>query len=300
MSLKGSLTEFSMADIFKMLGLTGKTGCLKVVKKEAEGSVYFREGKVFFAATRQNRVLLGVRLVEEGLVTPEQLSEGLAEQKSGKSSERLGQILIKRGHIDEAVLHHFVIEQIEDSLYQIFEWQDGDFAFAGDEMADEEDIGVYLTAEEVISEAGRWREEWKQIRKILPELDVKVNLGLPDDGEAKSLEPEEWRLVYLMDGKCTLSSLQKKAGMTKLGLCRVLAGMINKKLVVATSLDESATDEVSVEEEADEEETAAADQAGDKSEGDESIPAEWASYYERLYRQASVAKDLVKRMAPKK
>ena len=40
------------------------------------------------------RTLLGALLIEEGLVTPEQLEVALAEQRRGDGTKRLGEILI--------------------------------------------------------------------------------------------------------------------------------------------------------------------------------------------------------------
>jgi len=53
---------------------------------------------------------LGEILLEEGMVTEEQLEKAIAEQS--KTSEPLGSVLVKQGHITEDVLYHFLAMQV--------------------------------------------------------------------------------------------------------------------------------------------------------------------------------------------
>ncbi len=45
MSLSGSLRDFSIPDVFRLVSLSGKSGVLHLTRDDAEGSVWFRDGQ---------------------------------------------------------------------------------------------------------------------------------------------------------------------------------------------------------------------------------------------------------------
>jgi hypothetical protein len=49
MSLQGTLADFSVADLFQLLGLGQRTGCLKLEHETEQGEVYFKEGYIVAA-----------------------------------------------------------------------------------------------------------------------------------------------------------------------------------------------------------------------------------------------------------
>ncbi|MCS6775909.1 MAG: type II secretion system protein GspE, partial [Chthonomonadaceae bacterium] len=59
------------------------------------------------------RALLGSILVEEGLITPEQLEIGLAEQRRTESGKRIGEILIGLRYLSEAGLLRALSRQLD-------------------------------------------------------------------------------------------------------------------------------------------------------------------------------------------
>ena len=57
--LKGSLEEFALSDIFRLLSFTKKTGKLDVARAAGNGTVYFKGGDVYFAESSLSREPLG-------------------------------------------------------------------------------------------------------------------------------------------------------------------------------------------------------------------------------------------------
>ncbi len=51
MSLEGNLTDFTLPDLFQLLGLGKRTGCLKIERKNKTGNIYFDEGMIVYART---------------------------------------------------------------------------------------------------------------------------------------------------------------------------------------------------------------------------------------------------------
>ena len=130
MALRGNLRDFSLPDVFQLVTLSGKSGVLRIKRADAEGSVWFRDGEVFFAQSDWHREPLGTRLVAAGKITPSALSRALGVQRAEMSAgRRLGQILVDEGFTTDRVLEAFVQEQIQDTISDLFRWAEGDFAF---------------------------------------------------------------------------------------------------------------------------------------------------------------------------
>jgi len=99
MALEGTLRDFSLADIFQLIGLQRKTGVLTLRGKDDTVTVTFLDGKVV-AADSLNRRLetrLGSVLMKSGLLTQDQLNRALDIQK--ETLQRLGYVLKHYGII---------------------------------------------------------------------------------------------------------------------------------------------------------------------------------------------------------
>src|SRR3954468_23217028 len=94
MALEGTLKDFSLADIFQLIGLQRKTGVLTLRSKDDTVTVTFLDGKVVGADSLNRRLetRLGSVLMKSGIVTQEQLARALDIQK--ETLQRLGYVLV--------------------------------------------------------------------------------------------------------------------------------------------------------------------------------------------------------------
>ncbi|MDI6821288.1 MAG: DUF4388 domain-containing protein [Actinomycetota bacterium] len=152
---------------------------------------------------RQIRVLTaeGKLLIDAGLMSQDELKEALLCQQE-QPEKRLGEILISMG-MKKDLLDQFIKEQIEDALFEIFDWKEGSYYFETNNVPEEEDIGIYMSVEDIIAEATKRQEEWQKIKEVLPSLDTMVQMS---EAPVKSKEdiiikPEEWKILYLLDKK---------------------------------------------------------------------------------------------------
>src|ERR671919_1884426 len=115
--LKGSLEEFSLSDVFRLLSFTKKTGKLDVKRSAGEGVVFFRDGEVYFAQTSLRREPLGQKLIRAGHLTETQLMKAL--DTHAQTGERVGEILLQEDAITEEQLIDAVRGQIEDAAFDL-------------------------------------------------------------------------------------------------------------------------------------------------------------------------------------
>ena len=234
MLLRGNLKEFSLPNVFQLVKMSAKTGCLTLVREGEEGKVFFRDGRIHYASSSPQGVPLGERLVKAGRITTKQLKTALAEQRISEDAGRLGAILIERGAIDRATLEQAVREQIEDVTFNFFSWSDGEFAFAADETVDAEDIVLEMNVENVIMEGCRRIDEWELIFEKLGSLEKVPHLAMSEaveDAGEVGLTADEWRVVCSIDDRCDIGTVLKECGLDRFNGAKVIYSLFSAGLV---------------------------------------------------------------------
>lgn len=239
--LQGSLETFALPDVFRLLAENQVTGALKVARESGEGMVYFREGEVYYSFSSLTREFLGQRLVNAKLITQGQLLRALDEQKK-LERVRLGDLLVEKGYISDELLNTFLKEQIQDSIFNLLQWDRGTFSFENDVVSPQE-VGLSVSVENLIMESSRRIEEWEVIRRKIPNMDVVLRMAPtpPDDMEI-NIKPEEWKLMVLADGKRTVRDISAAAERSEFDTAKILYGLITAGLLdVSTSPSSAAT-----------------------------------------------------------
>lgn len=241
MALRGNLRDFSLPDVFQLVQLSGKTGVLRITGPEAEGGIWFREGEVFFAQSNWRREQLGERLVAAQRITPAALARALdlraIEPDGGR---RLGQILVDEGYITPQVLETFVQEQIQDTIFDLMRWDEGDFDFEVLPGVVHEDIGLSVSIENIVMEGSRRLEEWQRIKKKVPSTGMVFKMATaPGEGTFEiSLKPVEWSLLLLIDGTRSVRELAVETHSTDFDVARVIYGLFSAGLLEVPSDEE--------------------------------------------------------------
>ena len=236
MALEGNLKDFSLEDMFRLLASGRKTGTLLLERSDAEGKVCFKKGRVFFASSNWNRESLGRRLVKAGVISEKQLRQALGLQKiqkKEKANRRLGQILVDEGYLESRVLENFIQEQINDTLFDLFRWEEGELRFEAGESCEDEDIGISVSVENIVMESSRRLELWNRIRTKIPSMDSRfIMAGAPGDKSMEiHLKPKEWMLLCYLHGGRTVRELVDLTGYNDFETAKILFGMYSAGLI---------------------------------------------------------------------
>jgi uncharacterized protein DUF4388 len=181
MALEGTLKDFSLADIFQLIGLQRKTGVLTLRGKDDTVTVTFLDGKVVGADSLNRRAenRLGTVLIRTGVLTTDQLNRALEIQR--ETLQRLGFILTHYGIISQDVLREAIELQMMQIVYRLFRWKDGDYQFSQETTIEyDRDNVTPVTAESILMEGARMIDEWPIIEKRIRSYDMVFRKKLTD------------------------------------------------------------------------------------------------------------------------
>jgi hypothetical protein len=192
MALKGTLKDFGIADIFQLISHQSKTGVLHLHSKDQEVRISFVNGDVVRAesTTRKSKDLLGAMLVRAEVLSEAQLEQALEIQK--RTLKRLGNILVERGFIGQADLKQFTLLQTTETVYKLFNWEAGTYAFEAEDVVYDKDTVDPIRSENALMEGFRMVDEWPMVRKKITSLEMtfKKAKQLPGQAEPGSVDDE--------------------------------------------------------------------------------------------------------------
>lgn len=169
MSLRGSLQDFGLPEVFQLIAQQGKSGILEVRADGGSFEVAFRDGRVVRACPAESKPddALAELLLRTGVVRETELRAARARQKS--TLESLAHILEASGTLAREELVKTARILTNDNLFDLFRCKEGSFRFRPetiDAAPGDEDVG----ADHVVLDAMRMQDEWPLIAARLPDL----------------------------------------------------------------------------------------------------------------------------------
>ncbi len=247
MALQGTLKDFSLADIFQLIGLQKKTGVLTLKSGAETVTVSFLDGSVVAADSLPKRMedRLGRVLVKSKQITDVQLQHALKLQK--QTLKRLGTVLLEQKYLGQNALREALRIQVSQSIYRLFRWRDGEYRFSQDQKLDyDRDNVLPLTAESILMEGARILDEWPMVEKRVGSYSGIFRRTKAAEqavaGQGKSgivLSPEEKSVLQGVDGQASVQDLIESSLLSEFDTCRVLYELIGRGLVEKVGVAES-------------------------------------------------------------
>lgn len=233
MAIKGSFKEVSLPDVLQLLAVGRKTGCLKVTDGSNFGSIYFKDGKISFANLLNRPDRLGDRLFSRGLITAQQQEEALKKQKEEDGKRRLGVILLEMGLIKETDIEADVSDQIEDTIFFLLRWVEGEFFFEPEAIPENENILVSLDAMNLLLEEARRVDEWRTLEKKLPSPQTVLEKIIVDLDKQKEidLKSEEKQVLSLVDGYRSSAEIMEASALGEFATSKIIYGLLLSGLI---------------------------------------------------------------------
>jgi tetratricopeptide (TPR) repeat protein len=226
MAIKGSLKEASLPDVIQLLFLGRRTGCLAVADGQNFGTIYFNEGQIVSASIVNRRDRLGDMLVRNNRITAEQLQAAVGAQNHTRE-RRLGMLLVEQGAISPEELADYVRLQLEEAVYYLFTWTSGTFNFESGVVPEAGDANLRVNPEMLLLEGARRVDEWSVIQKKIPSLDLIFTVDAAHLRQSDvTLSKAQQQIVPLLDGSRDVQQVVEDSGLVEFEVGQALYGLI--------------------------------------------------------------------------
>jgi hypothetical protein len=201
--ITGNLKTMQLSELLQWLSLGQKTGTLLIEGHGVEKRIYFQNGRINSSSSSDQREYLGHFLVSHGYITEEELKMAMEVQE--ESNILLGKILVMINAISETDLLRLMRKKAEESIYDVFLWEEGNFEFVDGELPELKMVPLSLDVTGIIMEGLRRYDEWQRIRlrvpddKVVPQIVRPLNLD--------ELSEREKLIVPYIDGQRTIEEI---------------------------------------------------------------------------------------------
>jgi len=205
MSLQGDFATMPLPDLLQWLAISQKTGILLLQRREIIKEIYFRIGKIVASASNDPREYFGQFLLSHGKIGEDDLMR--AFQKQGETGIKLGRILVMEGTLQEDEVQRFLRIKAEETIYDLFLWEEGTFKFFNDAPAQETHVAIEMDVTSIMMEGTRRSDEWARIRNVFPSSETVIKV-VPDSLTRSILsDPLYNRMIQLLEIPRRISDL---------------------------------------------------------------------------------------------
>lgn len=217
LQVRGNLRDTPLTEVLSELHRWRASGALLVSNGPIKKLVYLREGAPFFVRSNVLSETLGQLLVRERLITLRECEESLARSQQSKRMQ--GTELIELGCISPANLAYALQLQLEQKLFDLFAWSEGEYRFNPRAAMPEAQIALEMTPARVMLEGVKRSYDDARARAALGDV-AACRVQFTDDPldrfQDMGLEAEEAQLYALIDGKRTVAEVLAISALGKL------------------------------------------------------------------------------------
>jgi hypothetical protein len=212
--LSGSLDDFPLPDVLRLLARGTKHGVLHVYGDVVRGRVYLNEGKISYATTR----------------TTDDFAEGSgAESRANQDRRRLH--LDEVGNEDPELFNDFLKLQITEVLVRLGRETSGSFVFQNG-VVPQEAVKEPFTVDELLAGAEAELKEWHRIEAIIGTTSQPMSMVVPiDEDQTVTLSGLEWNTLGVLATPSTTRDVAEQLQVFEIVAGRVIARLVEEGLV---------------------------------------------------------------------
>ena len=284
MALKGTLKDFSIADIFQLIGQQQKSGSLYITNQEQIAHIMFDRGMVVIARFKQSNedLMIGNMLLRASVISEDQLEEAMENQQTTLRS--IGDILLSLNYILPENLTEFVSLQVKEVLFKIFQWKDGLYEFVSEDFKYNKKLIKLERSEQLLLDGFRMLDEWPGILKKINSLttvyksiidpsrikirkegekegddagiDQELEMAFKEYTEGEKIEgpipsgltfvEKERKVLLLIDGERSIKDIVYLSRMGTFETCSIIVSLLDKGAVMKTDFASPAKSELSI------------------------------------------------------
>lgn len=241
MGFQGNLKSLSFPDLLQLLTMGKKTGTLRVTHGERIKEIYFKEGHIIYATSTCPDDMIENILLKKGKITRDELAK--AKQVQEITGKGLPQTLVYLNILSKEDVAEQVRAQIEEIVFSLFSWEDGEFTFEDNKLPDTEYMVTALNTMNILMEGTRRIDEWARIRKNLPPDNtvLKVSPMVFSQRDEIRLTPDEVQVLSLVDGERSIEEIKEKSPTGELATAKAIYSLLMSGYIQKVGLKEART-----------------------------------------------------------
>jgi len=201
---RGELGQTALPEMLYTIYQHRVPGVIECRRHDVLKRVYLRDGAVVHATSTDRQDSLGVFLRRADRITAEQFT--LTDRiRTASPDKRHGELLIENGVLSPAQLYEGIQEQIRSVVWSLFSWEDGDVSFAIGDFEEADMVRIYLPMRQVILQGVKRVPDAKA---LVARLGRKETIFEPvwrtEDLIEVAMDEPELQLLRVLDGKRTL------------------------------------------------------------------------------------------------
>jgi hypothetical protein len=190
MSVRGSLRTMAVEDLLDWIDRRNLDGSLTVERDAIVRSFVFKAGFITSASSNQPSERVGQLLLRAGALDQDTLDTALEVQ--AETGGLLGRLLSSMGAVEDTQLRQVLEEQAREALLDALLWPEGTFVFEpSDQSPPEVDFAISVRLRTCVVQGRQRTLRWKRIRQVIPSDDAGLRiadrnlLSVDDDTEVE-------------------------------------------------------------------------------------------------------------------
>ncbi|HEX7168469.1 MAG TPA: DUF4388 domain-containing protein [Acidimicrobiales bacterium] len=139
-----------------------------------------------------------------------------------------GRVWVEKGQIVHSDVNGKEAPSV-DAVFELLRLDAGTFSFESESDAPKRHAGDMVDL--VLADAQVRLAEWNEIAKVVPHLDVLVDMATDAPGEEIVLNASQWRLLRSVAGGCSVGDLMGKLDVGEFDACRTVKELADARLV---------------------------------------------------------------------
>ncbi|HHN64824.1 MAG TPA: DUF4388 domain-containing protein [Nitrospirae bacterium] len=228
MALEGTISEFGLADIFQLIYFQKKNGVLEIESPVDRVRIHFSDGNIVSVKShrRPEEKRIGQVLIKRGIIDKITLQRLLEKQK--KTGVKLGLMLLEQGLVSKEELTEIITNNIIDQVAQLFKLTSGSYIFRPQKVLLDRDLPISLDTQHILMDGLRVVDEWSTIEDVLTIDTIFKRTEREPEGE---LTGEEAELLQYIDGESDVSVIVELSGMDDYLVSKTLVSLHEKGLI---------------------------------------------------------------------
>jgi len=233
--LSGQLQEFRLIELVQALGMGANTGALHVRRSDGlTGIVYFDAGNLVGATELDSEALtFGYVLQQLDFTDEAQIEHAFQLQTQDAFGKRIGERLVDQGVLTPEQLQTALRTQILWTVRDMALWASGTYEFhRGQEMP--HGVEIRVDSQDATMEILRYEHEWEALRHFLPE-GVRTALRMafdPPIGHPLRFSPAMWRLISRVNTHRTVRRIATALHLAEVDAARLLSPLVHEGLLL--------------------------------------------------------------------